>query len=391
MRFIRKPTLKPPRLVRAGKTSGSSASAASGQGSPRWSRRRSARRLRRRCAPPDIPFAGSWPLRRSLPPTCWRDRRRGSRLSTRGPACRAARSARWRISLKTTGPRPSASTFSPAMRATSARRQARAIGRAGRRLRAISLTSTRSCCERRDPAHRLESWVAELVGEPKEPLEDISGGAWRRRLFAHEAEWSPAHVQQERRKFILRTEAGSWLLKFVGLGREGARKLDRARVLHSAGFAPEVAGYRHGFLIERWIEKARPLHLKAVDRGGLITFAGRYLGFRARTFGAGPEHGASLDQLLQMARINTAQALGEAWARRLDRSAPDLRKLERRVRRMETDSRLHVWEWLQRDDGRLLKTDALDHHAAHDLVGCQDVAWDVAGAMVELDLSPTEM
>ena len=75
----------------------------------------------------------------------------------------------------------------------------------------------------------------------------------------------------------------------------------------------------------------------------------------------------------------------------LDRFAPDLRKLERRVRRMETDSRLHMWEWLQRDDGRLLKTDALDHHAAHDLVGCQDVAWDVAGARVELDLSPTEM
>ena len=102
----------------------------------------------------------------------------------------------------------------------------------------------------RDPAHRLESWVAELVGEPKGPLDDISGGAWRRRLFAHEAEWPPAHVQQERRKFILRTEAGSWLLKFVGLGREGARKLDRARALHSAGFTPEVAGYRHGFLIE---------------------------------------------------------------------------------------------------------------------------------------------
>ena len=242
----------------------------------------------------------------------------------------------------------------------------------------------------RDPAHRLESWVAELVGEPKGPLDDISGGAWRRRVFAHEAEWPPAHVQQERRKFILRTEAGSWLLKFVGLGREGARKLDRARALHSAGFTPEVAGYRHGFLIEQWIEKARPLHLKA-DRGALIAFAGRYLGFRARTFGAGPEQGASLDQLLQMARINTAQALGEAWARCLDRFAPDLRKLERRVRRMETDSRLHVWEWLQRDDGRLLKTDALDHHAAHDLVGCQDVAWDVAGATVELDLSPTEM
>ncbi|WP_431268207.1 hypothetical protein [Dankookia sp. P2] len=30
----------------------------------------------------------------------------------------------------------------------------------------------------------------------------------------------------------------------------------------------------------------------------------------------------------------------------------------------------------------------MDHHAAHDLIGCQDIAWDVAGAMVELGLDP---
>ena len=41
-------------------------------------------------------------------------------------------------------------------------------------------------------------------------------------------------------------------------------------------------------------------------------------------------------------------------------------------------------------DGRLLKTDALDHHAGHDLIGCQDITWDIAGATVELDLSDSE-
>ena len=57
------------------------------------------------------------------------------------------------------------------------------------------------------------------------------------------------------------------------------------------------------------------------------------------------------------------------------------------VRRVETDNRLHAWEWLHTPDGRLLKTDALDHHAGHDLIGCQDITWDIAGATVELDLS----
>jgi hypothetical protein len=90
-----------------------------------------------------------------------------------------------------------------------------------------------------------------------------------------------------------------------------------------------------------------------------------------------------------MARHNTAEALGEAAATWFDRwSAADLARLGARARPVETDNRMQAWEWLALPDGRLLKADAVDHHAAHDLVGCQDIAWDVAGAMVELGLDP---
>jgi hypothetical protein len=65
-------------------------------------------------------------------------------------------------------------------------------------------------------------------------------------------------------------------------------------------------------------------------------------------------------------------------------------ELAPRVHRIEIDGRLHAWEWLVRDDGALIKADALDHHAAHDLVGCQDLTWDLAGAAVELGLSAAE-
>ena len=95
-------------------------------------------------------------------------------------------------------------------------------------------------------------------------------------------------------------------------------------------------------------------------------------------------------RLWEMARYKARLALGEKVARRLDRFAPMLERLARRVRPIETDNRTHAWEWLLAPDGRLLKTDSLDHHAAHDFVGCQDVAWDVAGATVELGLSPPE-
>jgi hypothetical protein len=40
--------------------------------------------------------------------------------------------------------------------------------------------------------------------------------------------------------------------------------------------------------------------------------------------------------------------------------------------------------------GRLLKTDALDHHAGHDLIGAQDIAWDIVGAAYEFGLSGME-
>jgi hypothetical protein len=242
----------------------------------------------------------------------------------------------------------------------------------------------------RRPEHRLEAWVAGLVGQPEGPLQDISGGRWRSLRYASEADWPASNLYLERRKFLLPTSSGTWLLKFAGLGREGAGKLERARALHAAGFSPEAAGYRYGFLVERWLGDATSLDQAFGDRDALVAQVGRYLAFRARRWPAGPERGASPARLWRMARHNTGLALGEDLACRLDRWLPALDRLEGRTRRVETDNRLHAWEWLLARDGRLLKADALDHHAGHDLAGCQDVAWDVAGAAVELGLSRPE-
>ena len=245
----------------------------------------------------------------------------------------------------------------------------------------------------RRPEHRLASWVADLVGERKASLEEISGGRWRPLRYAQEADWPASNVYLERRKFLLRGCSGAWLLKFVGLGQEGARKLDRARVLHAAGFVPEPAGYRHGFLVERWLGATSSLDREfgICDRAWLVTQVGRYLGFRARHFPASsPDRGASLTRLWEMARYNSVLAFGKVLAARLDRWRPMLERLERVVRPVEIDGRLHAWEWLLTRDGCLLKTDALDHHAGHDLVGCQDIAWDIVGAKIELGLTPLE-
>lgn len=91
-----------------------------------------------------------------------------------------------------------------------------------------------------------------------------------------------------------------------------------------------------------------------------------------------------------MARHNAAEALGPALAARLDAWEPRLTAMARAVRRMETDNKLHAWEWLWLPGGQLLKADGVDHSQGHDLVGCQDLAWDLAGATVELGLTEAE-
>jgi hypothetical protein len=242
--------------------------------------------------------------------------------------------------------------------------------------------------EARSPTQRMAGWFADLIGPARsEPL-DIAGGRWRALQYGGEAEWPPAIAHQERRKYLVETGSGRWLLKFAGLGLEGRRKAERAQALSAQGFTPRFAGWRHGFSAERWLEGGVPLVSSQVDSFALAESVGRYLGFRARSFPASRDRGASLPDLLVMARHNAEEVLGSRTASAFARwSATSLAALGSRARPVEVDGRMHAWEWLVTPDGRVLKTDAVDHHAAHDLVGCQEVAWDVAGAEFELALT----
>lgn len=235
----------------------------------------------------------------------------------------------------------------------------------------------------------LVHWVESLVGPLLGELEDISGGAWRSLRYPERRLWPAANIQQERRKFLARTKDATWLVKFAGLDESGMRKQALAERLHQAGFAPEVAGYRHGFLVERWHGDAMSLDRHPIDRGKLLNRIGSYLAFRARHCAARSDQGASLAALREMARHNTGQALGERGTAVLDRILPSPETFQDRIRRVMTDNRMQPWEWLASGD-RLIKVDALDHCAAHDLVGCQDIVWDIAGAAAEFSLSPRE-
>jgi hypothetical protein len=188
----------------------------------------------------------------------------------------------------------------------------------------------------------------------------------------------------ERRKYLAGSEGQRVLLKFAGLGAIGERKLAMARALHAAGLTPEPLGLVHGFLVERWHDDARPL---GVDERPVAEI-GRYIGARARLFPAEPSGGATMDELLTMCRRNISLAFGDAGARAL--AQVTLKAQSPRTRRVRTDNKLDRAKWIRLANGKLLKTDALDHHQAHDLIGCQSIEWDVAGAVTEFDLNADE-
>jgi hypothetical protein len=212
---------------------------------------------------------------------------------------------------------------------------------------------------------RIETLTGPITG-----WRDLSAGAWRSLRSAGEAAWPAIDPTWERRKFLAHTSTGEWLAKFAGLGRIGEERLALAREVHASGFGPEVAGLAEGWLITRWHIDAQPTR-PTMDE--LLA----YLRFRAAL--PAPQPGASPETLLAMVHRNLRERSG--WS-------PDIADLE--FRPVCTDNRMAAHEWLRLPSGRLIKADAVDHHQAHDLIGCQDIAWDVAGAVIELDLSAAQ-
>lgn len=196
----------------------------------------------------------------------------------------------------------------------------------------------------------VADWFADLT-DPVASTRDLPGTTWKVRL------------------------GDGFVARFAGLGAIGEAKLMRARALHAAGFGPEPLALRRGMLLLRWVEdEVRP---PSLDR------LGRYLRFRREAFPG--RLGACPAALIEMARVNVGELLGEAAGRATARRLQALPLDRARPRPVHVDGRLYREKWVGG-----LKLDAIDHSEAHDLVGCQDIAWDVAGAAVEIGLSAAE-
>ena len=225
--------------------------------------------------------------------------------------------------------------------------------------------------------------LATAVPGPARTLENLSAGAWRPRLLDDVDAYPPVQPQHERRKYLACSPGGGLdhapplLLRFVGLGAYGERRLARARALAEAGLGSAPEGLAHGFLIQPFHE-GRPGRIEAPEE--LLAAMANYLaGVRRHC----PARENPTD-LLPMVETNVSEGLGPAAAtsarRRLAVLLPD-------VEPTALDARMFPHEWLRTAAG-WQKADAYDHCDDHFYPGPQDIAWDLAGVCLEFRLSP---
>jgi hypothetical protein len=141
---------------------------------------------------------------------------------------------------------------------------------------------------------------------------------------------------------------------------------------------PVPIGCTQGFLVRRLVpgkpaEPARGDSALAARVADYLTHLGR----AHRT-----SAGVSSEALCDMVDLNVSEGLGvEATAmlarHRRTHGAPETEQP------VAIDGRMLLHEWIEHA-GTYLKVDALDHHDDHFLPGPCDIAWDLAGACVEL-------
>jgi hypothetical protein len=177
----------------------------------------------------------------------------------------------------------------------------------------------------------------------------------------------------ERLKFL--APDGTKFFKFEGLGRYGELVQQRALSLAEAGFGCPVTDAGDGFALYTTVALRSPKSGSVSDE--IVERIARYCTFRAVEFRVENCLSAPLPEML---RFNVQQEFGIEL--KLDT------ELLASGHSVLADARMQPYEWIQKDDGTLIKTDGATHGDDHFFPGPCDIAWDLAGTAVEWNLHP---
>ncbi|HEV7523277.1 MAG TPA: hypothetical protein VGP89_19400, partial [Candidatus Angelobacter sp.] len=149
---------------------------------------------------------------------------------------------------------------------------------------------------------------------------------------------------------------------------------ERERKVAAAGFGPMPRAESDGFVSYQWIE-GRPLSASDLCSDILVRLA-EYCAFRLRAFAA---ELVELNSLQKMADHNLRE-LGLDYTIDLCLKHPVI-----------ADGKMQPHEWLLSTEGKLLKTDSGSHGDDHFFPGPTDIAWDLAGAIVEWQMNDEQI
>jgi hypothetical protein len=225
----------------------------------------------------------------------------------------------------------------------------------------------------RDGAARWPAFYALYVAAnrrlPSGSDQFIAGGIWRARVFGDERNWPASWTQMERLKFL--SNDGQRLLKFEGFGRFGKEVHSRADVVAEAGFGPKPIAADAGFSIYPLV--AGESLLAGNLSAEVITRIAKYCAFRKKELHC---QTASSKELETMLCFNFSEEFGgEITGQMLEIVHPVI-----------ADGRMLPHKWLRIKSGELLKVDNASHGDDHFFPGPTDIAWDLAGAIVEWDM-----
>ena len=186
------------------------------------------------------------------------------------------------------------------------------------------------------------------------------------------------------------TEPGSWTplepatylsrdrrstFTFAGFGHYGEAVSTRAKALAEAGFSPRYLGIRRGF-VRSALPPGRLLSPSDCSPE-LLSRMAEYLAFRVKAFAVAAPQTPELETML---RRNWQIEFGE------ELGVSESRLPSERV--VICDGRLMPHQWLRSSRGELLKLDSGNYGDNHFFPGPCDVAWDLAGCIVEWELHP---
>jgi hypothetical protein len=201
---------------------------------------------------------------------------------------------------------------------------------------------------------------------PVEAATFWGGGRWREVCFESKQEWPASWVAMERLKFLSPDQRE--LFRFDGLGAYGAQVRERYARVAEAGYGPSCESAGSGFTQFPMIKGSLA---QCVTRE-LVERAADYCAFRAQELAAEVALNSALEE---MARVNVERELGCGIGNdfRLEIARPVL-----------ADGKMSLHEWLDPEDGGpTLKLDSAAHGDDHFFPGPTDIAWDLAGTIIE--------